>query len=57
MALLLDLTILEFQRDKKTIVTLSHMGFEPMGRVVTPGGDLLDDLLDDLMAHLSWYHG
>ena len=28
-----------------------------MGRVVTPGGELLDDLLNNLMPHLSGYPG
>ena len=46
--------------------TVSHIGFKPtlrsrvqssMERVVTPGGDLLDDLLNDLMTPLSWYPG
>ena len=54
----LDLTILEFaysKKKKKVLNIMSHMGLEPiilrsivlssMGRVVTPGGDLLDDLL------------
>ena len=53
--------------DITTVLNIvSHMGFKPtlrsrvqssMERVVTPGGDLLDDLLNDLMTPLSWYPG
>ena len=32
------------------IALAPEIGPESMGRVVTPGGDLLDDLLDDLVT-------
>ena len=59
MASPLDSIILYFYIPKRKRInvlnTVLHMGFEPtmfkaIGRVTAPGGDILDDLLDDLLT-------